>query len=220
MPTSFARLNPLSVTVGEIPRGTLGHLRKEAMGCRACPLWRKATQTIFGEGPAHASIILVGEQPGDLEDQAGRPFVGPAGSLLQRVLSDAGLVREKIYVTNVVKHFKFEQRGKARLHQRANAAEQAMCRRWLAAEILTIDPVIVVALGAMAAQTLFGSDFRISKSRGRWVRNHRGVSLATWHPAAVLRAPDRDRRHEMEQQLTMDLTSVHDCLARAAQRAR
>ena len=115
---------------------------------------------------------------------------------------------------------KFEQRGKARFHQRANAAEQAICRRWLAAEILTIDPLIVVALGTMAARTLFGVDFRISKSRGSWVRNHRGVALATWHPTAVWRAPDRDRRHEMEQPLTMDLAKVQRCLARVAQRAR
>jgi len=217
MQTYSVSMNPLSATVDEIPGGTLGHLRKKALECRACPLWRHATQTVFGEGPARASIMLVGEQPGDREDQAGRPFVGPAGSLLQAVLVGAGLAREKIYITNVIKHFKFEQRGKARLHQRADAAEQAMCRRWLAAEILAIDPLIVVALGAMAAKTLFGSDFRISKSRGRWVRNRRGVGLATWHPAAVLRAPDRDRRHEMEQQLTMDLASVQQCLARVAQ---
>jgi uracil-DNA glycosylase len=220
MQTSSVSLNPLAAAVGEIPNGALERLRKEALGCRACPLWRNATQTVFGEGPARASIILVGEQPGNLEDQAGRPFVGPAGSLLQAALVGAGLSREKIYITNVVKHFKFEQRGKARLHQRATAAEQAMCRRWLAAEILTIDPLIVVALGAMAAQTLFGADFRISKSRGNWVKNYRGVGLATWHPAAVLRAPDHHRRHEMEQQLTMDLASVQNCLARAAQRVR
>jgi uracil-DNA glycosylase len=208
-------LNPLSVGVDDIPRGTLRRLRMEALRCRACPLWRNATQTVFGEGPARAAIILVGEQPGNLEDRAGRPFVGPAGVLLQQALDGAGLARKEVYVTNVIKHFKFEQRGKARLHKRANAAEQAMCRRWLAAEILAIDPLIIVALGAMAAQTLFGPDFRISQSRGHWVENQRGVGLATWHPAAILRAPERSRRREMERQLTTDLTSVHDCIVQA-----
>ncbi|KLI97038.1 UdgX family uracil-DNA binding protein, partial [Luteimonas sp. FCS-9] len=174
--------------VDAIPTGALSRLRAEAAGCRACPLWRPATQTVFGRGRAAARLVLIGEQPGDREDLAGAPFVGPAGQLLRETLAQVGIDAASVYFTNAVKHFKFVPRGKRRLHQRANAAEQAACRPWLAAELARIAPEVVVALGAMAAQTLFGNAFRVTAQRGVWqtLPNAR-PALATWHPAALLR---------------------------------
>lgn len=199
---------PLAKPVGEIPPGDLKQLRRAARDCHACPLWKKATQTVFGVGPEDAAIVMIGEQPGLYEDREGLPFVGPAGKLLDRALEEAELERAQLYLTNTVKHFKYEQRGKARLHKRANAAEQAACRMWLAAELLRIRPRILVALGAMAAQTLFGGTFSIVRQRGRWQQLAPGrEGLATWHPSAVLRTPD-ENRDAMYRQLVEDLREV------------
>jgi uracil-DNA glycosylase family protein len=207
---------PLAKPVGEVPTGALSTLRRKARACRACPLWKPATQTVFGEGPADATAMLIGEQPGDREDLQGLPFVGPAGQLLDRALAAAGLDRSALYLTNTVKHFKFEQRGKARLHKRANAAEQAACRMWLAAELARIRPRIVVCLGAMAAQTVFGNSFRLTAQRGRWQRLADGTrALATWHPSAILRGDDASRER-IYQELLVDLKLLARALKGAA----
>ncbi|KAG9592611.1 hypothetical protein KCV01_g11032, partial [Aureobasidium melanogenum] len=150
--TPKKKITPLQKATEDVPEGSLTALRRQASDCRACDLWKPATQTVFGEGPAHARVVVIGEQPGDQEDLAGKPFVGPAGKLFDRALAEAGVARDALYVTNTVKHFKFEPRGKLRLHKRANAEEQAACRRWLAAEIDRIQPAALVCLGAMAAQ--------------------------------------------------------------------
>lgn len=204
----------LAKPVEHVREGSLARLRREAAACRDCPLWRRATQTVFGRGPAHAAAILIGEQPGAQEDLAGEPFVGPAGSLLDRAMTEAGLDRKALYLTNTVKHFKYELRGKARLHKRANAAEQAACRQWLAAELDRVQPRIVVGLGAMAAQTLFGNAFRISRERGRWrPLGPQARGIATWHPSAVLRMPHEQRRHQAYRELVADLHEVALALA-------
>jgi len=185
---------PLAKPVDDIPAGSLSALRAQARECRRCALWRPATQTVFGAGPAPAQWVVVGEQPGDQEDLAGRPFVGPAGKLLRALMEEAGLDPAAAYLTNTVKHFKFAQRGKRRLHQRANATEQAACRPWLAAELLRIRPRIVLALGAMAAQTLFGNGFRLTAERGQWrPLDARTDAIASWHPSAVLRMREPER---------------------------
>jgi DNA polymerase len=172
-------------------------------------LWKPATQTVFGEGPASATIMLIGEQPGLHEDMQGEPFVGPAGRMLDHALIEAGLDRGALYLTNTVKHFKYAQRGTAKLHKRANAAEQAACRMWLAAELARVRPKIIVALGAMAAQTLFGNAFRLSRQRGEWRALGGHVhAMATWHPSAILRG--RDRRDAMYRQLVKDLRAIAD----------
>lgn len=199
---------PLAKPVDEVPAGTLAALRRQARDCRRCPLWRDATQTVFGEGPPHARLMLVGEQPGDREDREGHPFVGPAGQLLRRLMLEAGLDPAQVYLTNTVKHFKFVPRGKRRLHQRASAGEQAACRPWLAAELLRVRPHAVMALGAMAAQTLFGAGFRISLERGRWRELPGGVqALASWHPSAILRMREPERE-AAQRQLLADLHAV------------
>lgn len=175
-------------------RPSLKVLRDAARECRACPLWRPATQTVFGEGPANARIVLVGEEPGDREDIIGRPFVGPAGQLLRRALVEAGLDPAALYLTNVVKHFKFEMRGKRRIHKRANAEEQAACRQWLQAELDRIRPAIVVCLGATAAKALLGRSFSVLRQRGQWFPfGTDAFAIATVHPSALLRLPDDDR---------------------------
>lgn len=207
----------LAKPVAYVPAGSLAALRHQAMECRDCPLWRHATQTVFGQGPAHAKAMLIGEQPGAQEDLAGKPFVGPAGQLLQRAMAEAGLARRALYLTNTVKHFKYETRGKARLHQRANAAEQAACRQWLAAELARVRPQLVVGLGAMAAQTLFGNAFRLSTQRGQWRDlGPQARGLATWHPSAVLRMPHEQRRHAAYRELVADLHEVALALAACA----
>jgi len=199
---------PLAKPVTVIPEGTLAALRRKARDCRACDLWKHATQTVFGSGPADARVMLIGEQPGLYEDREGLPFVGPAGRLLDRALSEAGLDRSRVYVTNTVKHFKYEPRGKLRLHKRANAAEQAACRMWLAAELSRVKPKVIVALGSMAAQTLFGDAFSVTRERGRWRELGAGAAgFATWHPSAVLRAPE-ERRAALYRQLVQDLGAV------------
>lgn len=210
---------PFAKPVGQpVPRASLRALRAQAAGCRACPLWRDATATVFGEGPARARAMLIGEQPGDEEDRSGRPFVGPAGRLLERALGEAGLERGALYLTNAVKHFKFQRRGARRLHDRANAHEQQACRLWLAAEWLRLRPRLAVALGAMAAQTLFGAGFRLSRERGRWIElDARSRALATWHPSAILRTPgpQRERRYR---ELVEDLRALAQALDEAAPR--
>jgi len=188
-------------------------LRARARDCRACELWKPATQTVFGEGPEDASLVLLGEEPGDAEDRQGQPFVGPAGQLLKRALHEAGIDWEKVYLTNVVKHFKFVPRGKRRLHQRANAAEQAACRQWLDAELLRIRPQLLVCLGATAAKALLGASFRLMRQRGQWLQQGTDLRiLATVHPSYVLRVQPADRARVYAEFLA-DLRSVAAALA-------
>ena len=169
-------------------------LRAAAAECRACPLWRTGTQTVFGEGARGADVMLVGEQPGDKEDVAGRPFVGPAGRLLDEALEEAGIDRRRAYVTNVVKHFKWQAKGKRRIHAKPAWAEIAACRPWLEAELAAVEPRVLVCLGATAAQALLGRQFRVTRERGRPVDSPLAPAvLATIHPSAVLRADDRER---------------------------
>lgn len=182
-------------------------LAEAAERCRACDLHREATQVVFGEGPPDADLVLVGEQPGDHEDQQGHPFVGPAGEVLNEALQQAGIDRQRVYLTNVVKHFKFSRRGKRRIHQKPDSREIFACRPWLEAELTSIEPRTVVCLGATAAQALIGRDFRITKQRGTiqqtdWCQR----TIATWHPSALLRMPDPQRRQQMTEQLVSDLS--------------
>jgi uracil-DNA glycosylase len=191
------------------PRPTLAKLREAARGCRGCHLWMHATQTVFGEGPRTAEVILVGEQPGDLEDRAGHPFVGPAGKLLDTALMQAGIDRTRVYVTNSVKHFKFVtiERGR-RLHKKPNAAEVRACKPWLQEEIRLIKPRVIVALGATAAQALLGKQFRVTQDRGKPMPSDLAEAvIATVHPSAVLRAPD-DRRDDAKREFIADLKRV------------
>ena len=178
-------------------RLSLAGLRKAAADCRACPLWETGTQTVFGEGSADAEAMFVGEQPGDKEDQEGRPFVGPAGRLFDQALEEAGIDRRLAYVTNVVKHFKWQARGKRRIHQKPNWGEIAACRPWLDAELEVVRPTVLVALGATAAQALLGRDFRVTRQRGESVPTMLAPhAIATVHPSSILRADDEDRDAE------------------------
>lgn len=198
----------LAKPVAQVPGGDIAALRRKARDCHACGLWKHATQTVFGAGPEDAGVVLIGEQPGLQEDTQGLPFVGPAGGVLDRALKDAHVDRSTLYLTNTVKHFKYQLRGKVRLHKRANAAEQEACRMWLAAELARLQPRIVVALGAMAAQTVFGSGFSITRERGKWRRLGPDTEgFATWHPSAILRAPD-EQRAAMYRQLVQDLREI------------
>ncbi len=186
-------------------------LAHDAKDCRNCDLWKTGTQTVFGEGGAHARVILVGEQPGDKEDLEGRPFVGPAGNLLNTALEQAGIDRAEVYVTNAVKHFKWEPRGKRRLHKKPNTAEVAACRPWLDGEIAAIEPEIIVCLGATAAQAMLGKNFRVTKQRGEFLPGPNGASIvATVHPSSILRASDEDARHEEMRLFVDDLRKVAD----------
>ncbi len=190
--------------------------RREAADCRACPLWKPATQTVFGEGPARARIMLVGEQPGDQEDIAGRPFVGPAGKLLDRALEEAGIDRRLVYVTNAVKHFKFELRGKRRLHKKPADAEIAACLQWLQRELELIAPELVIALGASASRALFGRAMPIEKNRGKVIDYApHGVIMITVHPSFLLRVPPADRAREYAR-FVNDLRVAARALKRAA----
>lgn len=181
---------------------SLVELRRAARDCRACELWKTATQTVFGEGPSTAAIMFVGEQPGDLEDRTGHPFVGPAGKLFDRALVAAGIERSEVYVTNVVKHFKWSlaERGKRRIHKKPRASEIEACRPWLEAELQAVKPKILVCLGASAAQALLGKDFRVSRDRGKPVDSPLApLVIATVHPSSVLRAQDdKSRRLQLE----------------------
>lgn len=189
--------------------GHLDGLRREAASCRACPLWKNATQTVFGEGPADAEIMFVGEQPGDKEDLQGRPFVGPAGLLLDRALGEAGVDRDRTYVTNAVKHFKFEPRGKRRLHKRPNASEIKICRHWLFEEIEAVGPRLIVALGATAAQGLTGRATPVQSNRGKILKTANGLRIfITIHPSALLRLQDEDERRSAYESFVNDLRSA------------
>ncbi len=185
-------------------------LRESVQKCRGCDLYAHATQAVFGEGPNSAQIVFIGEQPGDEEDRQGHPFVGPSGKLLDRVLAEAGIDRSLVYVTNAVKHFKFEERGKRRLHKKPNGLEIRACRPWLEAEINLIQPQIIVCLGATAAQSIFGASHRLTKERGQFVRNSWAPHVtSTVHPSAILRAPDEAQRHREYEQFVADLKKVY-----------
>jgi DNA polymerase len=188
---------------------SLDELREAAAGCRACDLWERATQTVFGEGSEGAWLMLVGEQPGDREDITGAPFVGPAGELLDRALADAGIDRRAAYVTNVVKHFKWQPRGKRRIHQRPNTEEIRACRPWFEAEIFRVKPRVVVCLGATAAQALISPSFRVTREHGDVRPSEFGPMIgATVHPASVLRAPDAEAREAAYAGLVNDLRQI------------
>ena len=188
---------------------TLPRLRDAAATCTACPLWQTGTQTVFGEGLARAEVVFVGEQPGDQEDLAGKPFVGPAGKLLDRALEEAGIDRRLAYVTNVVKHFKWQARGKRRIHQKPNWSEIAACRPWLDAELAVVQPRVLVCLGSTAAQALFGRDFRVTQRRGELVDSPLAPrALATVHPSSILRAPDEPTREAEYAAFVDDLRQV------------
>ncbi len=195
------------------PRPTLAKLQEAAAGCTACDLYKSGTQTVFGEGPRRAELMLVGEQPGDKEDLAGEPFVGPAGQLLDRALVTAGIDRSQVYVTNVVKHFKWEPRGKRRIHKKPNMAEITACKPWLEAELAVVKPTALVCLGATAAQALLGKDFRVSTDRGRFVASELAeLVTATIHPSSILRGPSEEREKAFR--------GFADDLAKVAQRLR
>lgn len=197
------------------PHPTLPKLRQAARRCRGCDLWVNATQTVFGEGQSPADLMFVGEVPGDLEDRAGRPFVGPAGKLLDRAMLEAGIDRTQVYVTNSVKHFKFVviERGR-RLHKKPNAAEMRACNPWLREEIRLVKPRVIVALGATAAQTLLGRQFRVTQQRGKPMPSDVAEAIiATVHPSAVLRAPDSERERA-RQEFVADLKRVAAFLRR------
>jgi uracil-DNA glycosylase family protein len=201
---------------------SLSTLRDEASRCRACHLWKNATQTVFGEGPQDAQMMLVGEQPGDKEDLAGKPFVGPAGQILDRALEEAGVNRKKVYVTNAVKHFKFVLRGKIRLHQKQkpNTSEIKACRPWYERELATIKPDLVVAMGATAAQCVFGKITPINKNRGRLIDLDDGIkALVTVHPSYLLRLPDADAKAREYQRFVSDLKIAAAALRKSAHAA-
>jgi uracil-DNA glycosylase family protein len=203
------------------PHPTLSKLREAARGCRGCHLWVNATQTVFGEGPRDAEVILVGEQPGDQEDRAGHPFVGPAGKLLDAALVEAGIDRRRVYVTNSVKHFKFVpiERGR-RLHKKPNAAEIRACHPWLEEEIRLVKPRVVVALGATAGQALLGKQFRVTQDRGKVMGSELADAIvATVHPSSILRAPSESRQ-EAREEFVADLKRVAAYLRRPAASAR
>jgi uracil-DNA glycosylase family protein len=190
---------------------TLRTLRDAVQTCRGCELYVHATQAVSGEGPKSTEIVFIGEQPGDEEDRQGHPFVGPSGKMLDKALAEAAIDRSRVYVTNAVKHFKFEARGKRRLHKKPNGLEIRACRPWLEAEIHLIAPEIIVCLGATAAQSIFGSAYRLTKERGLFVRNSWAPYVtSTVHPSAILRAPDQEQRHIEYEKFVRDLKKVHD----------
>lgn len=194
-------------------RLSLKSLRNAAAECQGCDLYKFATQTVFGEGPVRAQMMLVGEQPGDSEDRAGHPFVGPAGKLLDRALEEAGIERREVYVTNAVKHFKFVERGKRRIHAKPKAIEIRACKPWLDAEAKLVRPSLIVALGATAAQSLLGGSFRLLANRGRVFGDLLPTPvLATIHPSAILRAPDDETRRGEMNKLIEDLITARDSL--------
>ena len=200
------------------PRPTLPKLRRAAEGCRGCDLWVNATQTVFGEGAAHASAMFVGEQPGDMEDRVGRPFVGPAGKLFDDALESAGIERDVVYVTNAVKHFKFvrQELVKRRLHKKPNAAQVRACNPWLREEVRLVRPKVVVALGSTAAQSLLGGSFRVTRHRGEVVTSEwAGPVISTVHPSSVLRAPS-ELRAEARRDFFRDIAKVADYLKNGA----
>jgi DNA polymerase len=191
------------------PRATLSAIRRQAEVCRRCDLWRRATQTVFGEGPSGARIMLVGEQPGDAEDLEGKPFVGPAGQLLRRALEDAGIDVREVYLTNVVKHFKWEARGTRRIHKKPRHSEVDACRVWLDAEIAHVKPRAIVALGATAAQAVIGPEVRVTRDRTKPFPSPLAPLVTlTVHPSSILRAPDSETRAAERAQFVEDLRSI------------
>ena len=206
----------MSPAPGKVPdQPTLPALRESASGCRACDLYKSGTQTVFGEGAEHAQVMFVGEQPGDREDREGKPFVGPAGRVLDEALEEAGIDRKHVYITNAVKHFKWKPQGKRRLHQKPNAAEINACRPWLDAEIAVVRPHLLVLLGATAAQALLGRDFRVSVQRGQLMeRPGLPPMIATVHPSSILRAPDDETREIEMRAFVQDLKRVAQHLQR------
>jgi uracil-DNA glycosylase family protein len=196
------------------PKPSLKRLREAAATCHACPLWRTGTQTVFGKGSPRARLMLIGEQPGDREDRAGEPFVGPAGEVLSEALRNVGIDRDEAYVTNVVKHFKWTQgRGKRRLHQRPNTEEIAACRPWLDAELEAVRPEVLVCLGATAAKALLGSKIRVTKDRGRFLESDIAPAVSvTVHPSSILQIDDDEERHEARAELVADLARVAERL--------
>jgi DNA polymerase len=195
------------------PRPSLKKLREAAAGCKACPLWESGTRTVFGEGGAHADVVFVGEQPGDREDIEGHPFVGPAGKLLDKALEEVEIDRSQVYVTNVVKHFKWKPQGKRRIHQKPNWREIAACRPWLDAEVAVLKPRVLVCLGATAAQALLGRDFRVSRQRGELVDSPLAPNtIATVHPSSILRAEDRESEYR---EFVRDLEKIAELIKAA-----
>ncbi len=193
---------------------SLPKLRDASKDCRACDLWKRGTQTVFGEGAAHARVMFVGEQPGDKEDLEGRPFVGPAGLILDKALDEAGIDRTQVYVTNAVKHFKWEPRGKRRIHKKPNSLEVAACRPWLDAEIEVVRPEVIVCLGATAAQALLGNKFRVTQRRGEMIPSLLGPLItATVHPSSILRAPDDEARHREMRLFVADMKKIAAALS-------
>ncbi|PYK42866.1 MAG: uracil-DNA glycosylase [Verrucomicrobia bacterium] len=185
---------------------SLAKVAAAAKECTACPLYKKATQTVFGEGPKQATMLMIGEQPGDYEDVAGKPFVGPAGKILDRALEEAGINRDEVYVTNAVKHFKWEPRGKRRIHQKPSSRDIAACRPWLEAELRLIEPKLVVCLGSTAGQTVFGPSFRVTKERGKLLSSRLAPKvMATVHPSSLLRQPDEESREREYNRFVADL---------------
>jgi uracil-DNA glycosylase family protein len=194
-------------------RPTVKKLQIVAAGCQACHLWKLGTQTVFGEGKQTSTVMFVGEQPGNQEDLQGRPFVGPAGNLLDKALEEAGIDRAKVYVTNVVKHFKWEPRGKKRIHKKPNAAEITACRPWLEAEIQVVKPHAIICLGATAAQAVIGPKFKVSTQRGTFVKSPLAPFVtATVHPSSILRAPTDEQRHDEMRRFTEDLKKIRKAL--------
>ena len=209
------RVTPIHGTLTGVPQKlqqrSLGGLQRAARDCRACDLWKNATQTVFGEGPLRAKIVFVGEQPGDQEDLAGHPFVGPAGKVLDEALHQAGIDRSEVYVTNVVKHFKWSPatRGKRRIHKKPRSSEINACRPWLDAELQSVKPEVLVCLGATAAQALLGRDFSVTRQRGQFVASTLAPKVvATVHPSSILRAPDSDARQAQMQEFVLDLIKI------------
>lgn len=220
----MAKRPPRSAADFVPPRPTLKTARQAAKRCRGCDLWKHATQTVFGEGPAKAAMMMIGEQPGDVEDVAGHPFVGPAGKLLDRALAAAGIDRASVYLTNAVKHFKWEPRGKRRIHKKPRAGEIGACRPWLDTEIALLRPRVIVCLGATAAQALLGSSFKVTEHRGKVVASPAWLAaafreggaprvLATVHPSSILRAPDDGARKRGLAQFTADLRAAARALS-------
>src|SRR5438105_1555668 len=209
MSKKISVINAKQLSTAPVPRThDLSVLRGAVKKCRACPLWERATRAVFGEGRPGARVFFVGEQPGDKEDVEGRPFVGPAGAVLDKALDEAGIDRRDVYVTNAVKHFKWEPRGKRRIHKKPNAMEIAACRPWLDAEIEAVQPEVIVCLGATAAQALLGKQFRVTKSRGEIIESQGKTMLATVHPSSILRAPDDETRRIEREKFVEDLRAL------------
>ncbi|HTJ43029.1 MAG TPA: UdgX family uracil-DNA binding protein [Kofleriaceae bacterium] len=216
----MATRNPYPTAAAFLPKTrSLRALRIASQTCEGCDLYAHATQTVFGEGPVHARVVIVGEQPGDQEDRAGRPFVGPAGALLDEALAHAGIPRDDVYITNAVKHFKFTQRGKRRIHDKPTYYQVQACKPWLDEELDALEPEVIVLLGATAAQSRFGRAFKVTQHRGEAIAHDGRVVICTVHPASVLRAPDDDARRDAREAFMRDFSAV-GAAYRRTQRSR